>query len=172
MDTLLEDIPFESIPECLGGGFKLYNEPYEFDLSESGPLFTPPYKLDAEGNATIDPSANEGIVIDHKAKEEDPSTRNSSEEELITTSNSDLDLKVKPSTALSAVVEFISIVLNKLIRHLFRLGSDIVHEVKSNPWIATVSVALLIYLVFVRSVNVLCFVALPFLVVVCFRETQ
>lgn len=39
MDTLLKDIPFESIPACLGGGFASYNEAYTFDLSESGPLF-------------------------------------------------------------------------------------------------------------------------------------
>lgn len=39
MPTLLKDINFECIPESLGGGFKLYNEPYEFNLQSSGPLF-------------------------------------------------------------------------------------------------------------------------------------
>lgn len=38
MPQLLEDISFENIPERCGGGFKLYNEHYEFDRSPSGPL--------------------------------------------------------------------------------------------------------------------------------------
>lgn len=38
MDTLLKDIPMESIPSLLGGGFTSYNEPYAFDLSVGGPL--------------------------------------------------------------------------------------------------------------------------------------
>ncbi len=36
MGTLLKDVPFESIPRCLGGGFDQYNEPYDFDLSDTG----------------------------------------------------------------------------------------------------------------------------------------
>lgn len=39
MDTLLKEVPFDSIPACLGGGFHQYNEHYEFDLSEGGALF-------------------------------------------------------------------------------------------------------------------------------------
>jgi hypothetical protein len=39
MDTLLKEVPFESIPSCLGGGFQQYNERYEFDLSDGGALF-------------------------------------------------------------------------------------------------------------------------------------
>jgi len=39
MDTLLKDIPHESIPVALGGGFTSYNEAYVFDVSESGPLY-------------------------------------------------------------------------------------------------------------------------------------
>lgn len=38
MDTLLKDIPMESIPALLGGGFTSYNESYSFDLSPGGPL--------------------------------------------------------------------------------------------------------------------------------------
>jgi hypothetical protein len=41
MDTLLQEVPFESIPQCLGGGFKLYNEQYFFDYSETGALYYP-----------------------------------------------------------------------------------------------------------------------------------
>ncbi len=39
MDTLLKDIPFESIPASLGGGFTSYNESFVFDMSVDGPLF-------------------------------------------------------------------------------------------------------------------------------------
>eukprot|EP00601_Ochromonadales_sp_CCMP2298_P025263 CAMPEP_0173284176 /NCGR_PEP_ID=MMETSP1143-20121109/7877_1 /TAXON_ID=483371 /ORGANISM="non described non described, Strain CCMP2298" /LENGTH=504 /DNA_ID=CAMNT_0014222123 /DNA_START=9 /DNA_END=1524 /DNA_ORIENTATION=- len=38
LPVLLEDITFENIPECLGGGFKQYNEAFVFDTSEGGPL--------------------------------------------------------------------------------------------------------------------------------------
>jgi hypothetical protein len=38
MNVLLEDMTIENIPERLGGKFKLYNEPYEFDKSVGGPL--------------------------------------------------------------------------------------------------------------------------------------
>lgn len=38
MPQLLEDISFENIPERCGGGFKQYNEHYEFDRTPSGPL--------------------------------------------------------------------------------------------------------------------------------------
>jgi hypothetical protein len=38
MGTLLKDIPFDSIPAILGGGFQQYNEQYSFNLAESGPL--------------------------------------------------------------------------------------------------------------------------------------
>lgn len=39
MDALLEDVPFDSIPERLGGGFKQYNEDFDFDLSPNGPFY-------------------------------------------------------------------------------------------------------------------------------------
>mmetsp|Transcript_966 Transcript_966/g.1550 ORF Transcript_966/g.1550 Transcript_966/m.1550 type:complete len:279 (+) Transcript_966:545-1381(+) len=39
MPVLLEDMPYEAIPERLGGGFKPYNEPYMFDTSVKGPLY-------------------------------------------------------------------------------------------------------------------------------------
>jgi hypothetical protein len=38
MDTLLKDLDFENIPSILGGGFSLYNEPFDFDTSPGGPL--------------------------------------------------------------------------------------------------------------------------------------
>jgi hypothetical protein len=41
MDSLLEDMTIENIPERLGGKFKLYNEPFQFDVSEGGPLWAP-----------------------------------------------------------------------------------------------------------------------------------
>jgi hypothetical protein len=41
MDTLMKDITFENIPQILGGGHAGYNEPYEFDISETGPLHYP-----------------------------------------------------------------------------------------------------------------------------------
>jgi len=42
MPLLLEDMTFENIPERFGGGFKLYNEPFNFDKSPGGPLFCGP----------------------------------------------------------------------------------------------------------------------------------
>jgi hypothetical protein len=41
MPMLLQDTTMESIPECIGGTFKLFNEPYPFDLSVDGPLYCP-----------------------------------------------------------------------------------------------------------------------------------
>jgi hypothetical protein len=38
MNVLLEDMTIENIPERLGGKFKMYNEPFEFDRSVGGPL--------------------------------------------------------------------------------------------------------------------------------------
>lgn len=39
-EALKDEITEENIPVSLGGKFALYNEPYEFDLSPSGPFFT------------------------------------------------------------------------------------------------------------------------------------
>lgn len=39
MTALQKDIALENIPACLGGGFDLYNEPYTFDTSPTGPFF-------------------------------------------------------------------------------------------------------------------------------------
>lgn len=39
MDTLLKDLEFENIPSILGGGFTLYNEPFDFDTTPGGPLY-------------------------------------------------------------------------------------------------------------------------------------
>lgn len=36
MEALQKQITFENIPKCLGGGFELYNEKFDFDLSETG----------------------------------------------------------------------------------------------------------------------------------------
>jgi hypothetical protein len=38
LPVLFEDIDNDFIPERIGGGFKLYNEPFEFDLKPGGPL--------------------------------------------------------------------------------------------------------------------------------------
>lgn len=39
MEALLKEITYENIPKCLGGGFELYNEKYDFDLSPSSGLW-------------------------------------------------------------------------------------------------------------------------------------
>ena len=39
MKTLQAEVSEDSIPESLGGKFALWNEPYDFDLSVSGPLY-------------------------------------------------------------------------------------------------------------------------------------
>jgi len=39
LDTLLKDVPLESIPTSLGGSFALFNEPFHFDLSSEGPFY-------------------------------------------------------------------------------------------------------------------------------------
>lgn len=41
MNSLLKDISIENIPACLGGQFDLYNEPYTFDTSSTGPFYYP-----------------------------------------------------------------------------------------------------------------------------------
>ena len=53
MNKLLEDISTENIPERLGGSFKLYNEPFTFDVSVGGPLHCPdaPSGNGSNGNA-------------------------------------------------------------------------------------------------------------------------
>lgn len=40
MDSLLKDIPIESIPKALGGKFYKYNESFAFDTSPTGPFHT------------------------------------------------------------------------------------------------------------------------------------
>jgi hypothetical protein len=47
MSQLLKEIDYEYIPAAVGGGLQLYNEPYTFDLSESGPLYYPGCEQDA-----------------------------------------------------------------------------------------------------------------------------
>lgn len=40
IDTLLKEIPFESIPEVVCGGYKGYNSSYTFDISETGCFYS------------------------------------------------------------------------------------------------------------------------------------
>mmetsp|Transcript_8831 Transcript_8831/g.7891 ORF Transcript_8831/g.7891 Transcript_8831/m.7891 type:complete len:411 (+) Transcript_8831:60-1292(+) len=47
-EILLHHISLENIPELLGGDFKLYNEPYEFNISEDSPLYYPGAPLTKE----------------------------------------------------------------------------------------------------------------------------
>ena len=60
-------MPLESIPVRIGGKFELYNEAYEFDISEEGPLHcditqgAPPFA----GSATI-LSETRGVIQDHQ----------------------------------------------------------------------------------------------------------
>ena len=42
LDTLLKDMPLESVPKSLGGKFELYNESYAFDTSAAGPFYIEP----------------------------------------------------------------------------------------------------------------------------------
>eukprot|EP01035_Chromulina_nebulosa_P033425 gene33425-44756_t len=39
LESLIQEIPKESIPTTLGGSFGSFHEPFEFDLSESGPFY-------------------------------------------------------------------------------------------------------------------------------------
>eukprot|EP01031_Cornospumella_fuschlensis_P027185 gene27185-32845_t len=39
MDELEKDISYTHIPSRLGGGFSMYNEPFDFDLSPGGPFY-------------------------------------------------------------------------------------------------------------------------------------
>ena len=39
MKTLLNLMDMEMIPTSIGGNFELYNEPFDFDLTENGPLY-------------------------------------------------------------------------------------------------------------------------------------
>lgn len=83
MDTLLKDIPFESVPQCLGGGFALYNEQLRFDLSEEGPLYysgapAPPPSATASSPAVAQTvltfasssAAPEGVAAEESSVEE------------------------------------------------------------------------------------------------------
>lgn len=70
MPTLLEDLTFENIPEKLGGGFKLYNEPFHFDVSPGGPLYHEPSGRSAGGDSHHRPSLRNrpNLTIDISAK--------------------------------------------------------------------------------------------------------
>jgi hypothetical protein len=69
MGTLLKDIPFDSIPAILGGGFQQYNEQYSFDLTENGPLHYPdaPPAPATELDATSVKLAEIQIAVDNTA---------------------------------------------------------------------------------------------------------
>ena len=58
METLLKEIPEESIPQSLGGSFTSYNEPFEFDLSESGPFFLPSNLIIRTDDSTLTSNAS------------------------------------------------------------------------------------------------------------------
>ena len=54
LDTLLKDMPLESVPKSLGGKFELYNESYDFDTSAAGPFYTEPTVTStASSSATV-----------------------------------------------------------------------------------------------------------------------
>lgn len=46
LTALQKDISLENIPACLGGEFELYNEPYDFDVSPTGPFAYPAAEMD------------------------------------------------------------------------------------------------------------------------------
>jgi len=60
LDTLLKDVPLESIPTSLGGTFSQFNEPFHFDLSEEGPFFLEGYHTGAVTQAVSRLSLNVG----------------------------------------------------------------------------------------------------------------
>jgi hypothetical protein len=55
LSALEKDISIENIPACLGGEFELYNEPFEFDVSESGPFFYPNAERDRQSFLRVTP---------------------------------------------------------------------------------------------------------------------
>ena len=61
IDTLLKDMPLESIPVRIGGKFELYNEAYEFDISEEGPLH-----CDATQGTLIPTSSSAASLLSYK----------------------------------------------------------------------------------------------------------
>lgn len=78
MDTLLKDMPLESIPVCIGGKFEQYNEAYEFDVSEGGPLHCvtqrAPIPSSAESATII--SETRGVV----SEDQSPAVQTSSDD--------------------------------------------------------------------------------------------
>lgn len=64
MDTLLKDISRECIPKAQGGLLDVENETYEFDLSHTGPFYSPDCKLAVQHAtaATTRAPSSEGSV--------------------------------------------------------------------------------------------------------------
>lgn len=74
--AILKEITEENLPVHLGGKFSLYNEPYEFDLSETSPFYDrPPLSLDdiiaGQQAATLDDIAVEQGGHEDEEEEED-----------------------------------------------------------------------------------------------------
>ena len=49
MPILLKEFSESSIPATLGGKFELFNEAFNFDMSEGGPLYYPGLAQDLAG---------------------------------------------------------------------------------------------------------------------------
>jgi hypothetical protein len=67
METLLEDIPIESIPEYLGGKFALHNEAFAFDLSPTGPF----YSKEEEENQSVGAKVRQNVDAATETQNED-----------------------------------------------------------------------------------------------------
>ncbi|CAE7853718.1 unnamed protein product, partial [Symbiodinium microadriaticum] len=59
MKELEADVLPEAIPECLGGDYKGYNEPFAFDVSEGGLLAYPHMRYPFEGGSDLKVRADE-----------------------------------------------------------------------------------------------------------------
>ena len=97
--AILKEITEENLPVHLGGKFSLYNEPYEFDLSETSPFYDrPPMSLDdiiaGQQAATLDE-----IVVAGGGHDED----DDEEEDTWLDSHRD-DADAEPGTAEASAV--------------------------------------------------------------------
>lgn len=72
MPTLLEDLTFENIPERIGGGFKLYNEPFEFDIAPGGALYCEQHekKIKSSNSNDIGNKRNHNHVTQRGSKDQ------------------------------------------------------------------------------------------------------
>jgi hypothetical protein len=62
--TLLLEVTDENLPVSLGGQFKLYNEPYEFDMSHGGPFMV--NDVIAAENEADESSQKEPVAVAEK----------------------------------------------------------------------------------------------------------